>query len=269
MRRTTIILFGLVLSLLLFSVIFVFYLKNFEPEREFCQTGPDSHFAGKFDSINVATCKVLKLVDNNVENSGRIVGQLNVLPCRNLTEKGKFYFPVEFASLITRQVKGDTLVLRFDLKNKKAEALFSKKHSRTFFPDFYLYTDSASRICLHNEIGKFNILLKGVTLHEASVYASHSQATIDSCRIERLNVAGNYPDINLLRSTIKTFNLDLDCLYNWKIDNCKINEENLTGGGNHQIFLPKSECRKMTWLGKRKGATLNVSLESDKVSIKF
>lgn len=270
MRRTTIILLGFLSSLLVLSVIFILYVWQLEPKDGLVGMGSGNRFSGKLESINLSTHQVLKLVDNSDNRGEFFVGQLNVLPCTNETEKGKFYFPKELASLITSRMKGDTLIIQFDLKKKAAEALRVNRRSHLNPAIFYLYTDSVSALSLRNESGGLWVTLKGVTLPEATIYTYHSAASVDSCRIGKLNVAGaESSSIALLGSKIHTFNLDLDRLENWSINNCEINEENLTGEGNHNISLPKSECRKMTWVGKKKGATLNVSLEADKASITF
>lgn len=269
MRRTTIILLVLLSSLLLLSVIFIIHLRFFAPTNLYSKDYfTETCFSGKVDSINVSSYKIIKFVNEKQEHPANFAGKLLVRPLKYAAQKDCFYYPKELSFMFSKKVSGDTLIIQLNYVEKNIEAILAKNKSNAIRATFYLYTDSTSKLAIRNETDNIETSLKKITLSEATIYSCH-KIDVDSCKVDKLNIAGFYPSVSLQNSKIHIFNIDLENLNRWTVNNCEINEENLTGDSNHSIHLPKSECKKMTWKGKTKDASLRVSLDSDKASISF
>ena len=267
MRRTTIILLGIISSLLLLSVIFILYQSTLNPvdlkiDRQ------KSNLSGKVDSISISSYKILKIEELSKVSYGHTMGKLFVKPYKYAVQTGYFYFPNELLSMVTKRMSGDTLIIQLNYDEKKLDAIKEKYKCGRLNAFFHLYTNPTSALSIRNEVNELDTELKGVSLSEA-VVNSCSSIVVDSCNIDKLNLSGWYPSVCLQNSKINIFSLDLENLNNWNVHNCQINEEHLTGNRDHAIRLPKSECKRMTWKGKTKDASLHVDLDSDKASISF
>lgn len=268
MRRTTIILLSIFSSLLLLSVIFIFFQSTLKPS-DYDRILQESNLSGQIDSISMPSYKILKIIDKSDLQYNHIDGKLYIKTLKPGTQKEYLYLSKEFSNLVNKRMSGDTLIIQLNYTEKDLEAISKKgKFTSVVKPSFYLYADSTSKLFIRNEVNQLEMSLKGINTSEVVLY-SCSEATIDSCKISKLSISGNYPRIMLKNSHINIFNLDLDNLNNWDVKNCQINEENLTGSSRHNIYLPKSECKKMNWKGKTKDAVLNVNLDSDKATISF
>jgi hypothetical protein len=53
------------------------------------------------------------------------------------------------------------------------------------------------------------------------------------------------------------------------VENCTVETENITGSGNHSIWLTKDESKKINWIPKNKNAKLNVTLPGDTTQFVF
>lgn len=267
MRRTTIILLGIISSLLLLSVIFILYQSTLDL-ADFKMDNQKSNLSGKVDSISISSYKILKIKEISRVSDNHTMGKIFVKPAKYAMQTGYFYFPNELLSMVTKRISGDTLIIQLNYDEKKLDAIKERYKCGKLNAFFHLYTSPTSALSICNEVNELDTELKGVSLSEA-VVNSCSSIVVDSCNINNLNLSGWYPSINLKNSKINIFSLDLENLNNWNVHNCQINEEHLTGNGYHAIHLPKSECKRMTWKGKTKEASLHVDLDSDKASISF
>jgi len=269
MRRTTIILLTALSSLLLLSVIFIIHLRFFAPINGITERIlSEKKLSGKVDSINVSLYKVIKFFDEDKGRDLDISNSLIVQPFKSEQQKGMFCFPKELSFMINKQASGDTLIIKLKYLGKQLDALLAGGKYKGIHAQFYLYTDSVSALAIKNESRRLATVFKRVISPEITLYTTND-ALVDSCRIDKLNISGFYPDICLTNSKINIVSLDLDNFAAWHIEKCNINEERLTGSKNNYIDLPKTECRKMVWKGKTKSAELHVNLKSDKATISF
>lgn len=269
MRRTTIILLTALSSLLLLSVIFIVHLRFFAPINGITKRIlSEEKLSGKVDSINVSLYKVIKFVDEDKRRELNISNSLIVQPFKSELQKGMFCFPKELSFMINKQVSGDTLIIKLKYPEKQLDALLAVGKYKGIHAQFNLYTDSVSPLAIKNESRRMVTVFKRVISPEITLYATN-ETLVDSCKIDKLNISGFYPDICLTNSKINIVSLDLDNFAAWHIEKCNINEEHLTGSKKNYIDLPKSECKKMIWKGKTKDAELQVNLKSDKAAISF
>jgi hypothetical protein len=96
---------------------------------------------------------------------------------------------------------------------------------------------------------------------------SEGSVKVESCTVDKLESAKG--DLNLKNNKLKQLNLDLDEIYNWKVENCQIDEENLSGGKKHYIRTPRSETKALNWHPKNKDAKLSIELSADSARLEF
>lgn len=106
----------------------------------------------------------------------------------------------------------------------------------------------------------FNITLNEIKTDSISIYSYRCSVLIDSCNIGSVNLSGDSPSILTKNSEIKNLYIDLDYIRNWTVENCKIENEILTGSGSHNNYLSKNECSNMIWIPKTKDASLKVTM---------
>jgi len=188
MRRTTIILLGLLSSLLLFSVIFVFYLWSIKPavtnvELPVCGYQPDP---SQRVSIDTYPCKILKFVDDKEGFSSKTNISLQVGPSTDPDDH-----KLSLSKESVAKVSGDTLIIQLNYK-KEMERFWGKK-AKVSQIEFALnyYTDSKTPLIICNESkGLKHITLNEVVLPKLKIISPYGAVDICSSRISDLDVSG-------------------------------------------------------------------------------
>jgi len=161
----------------------------------------------------------------------------------------------------------DTLKIKMDLRE------FGMKNLKD--EQFYYYTDLKIRLNLSKIDVISNVLSLSITANniktDSMIIKSSGNIYIDSCKADVIMpmIIRNHNQLRINNSDIKKLNLDLDNAGNWRIENCNIEVENLTGGGNHSIKQSKDESAKVYWYPKNKDAQLNVTIKGDAAQIIF
>lgn len=188
MRRTTIILLGLLSSLLLLSVIFVFYLWSIKPtvtniELPVCGSRPDP---SQLVTIDTYPCKVLKFIDDKKGFSSKINISLQVGPSTDPDDH-----KLSLSKESVTKVSGDTLIIQLNYK-KEMERLLGKK-TRTSQIEFALnyYADSKTPLIICNEAkGLKHITLDEVVLPKLKIISPYGAVDICSSKVSDLDVSG-------------------------------------------------------------------------------
>lgn len=254
MKCTTKILIGIVLSGIVMVTVGTILLCTIDwPKKGLV-------FDGKPVQLNVAPFRVVNV---KVEAGERLKedpifleGNLSILPA--VGGQHLLSYPEELEPYLSVVTKNDTLNLIFKLsestlpdKQKNEEWIF------LVFPKMTLTADS-SLVAVHSDARRLSVEL--MNLKSDSVSLEASWMNVDSCHFRSLFVkkTGN---LNLKNSQIQSVYLDLDDVRSWNVAKCQIENEYLTGGGNHYNDLNKGECRHLYWKPKNDDAQLRVTLK--------
>lgn len=83
---------------------------------------------------------------------------------------------------------------------------------------------------------------------------------IDSCEATSVSPFGK-GSFMIRNSTVHSLNVDLDNIGSWTVENCNIQEENLTGSNQHSVLISKKEAKALNWLPKNKDARLHTEIQ--------
>ncbi|WP_455591983.1 hypothetical protein [Bacteroides sp.] len=254
MKRTTYILIGILISLLVLLVAGVFYLSMQKPDSDlYTLTLPDKMAQAELNGV-----RAVKLYAGDSPKVWLEGACVNIVPSTD--GKNKVAYPESAHLKVTQEA--DTLVICLDLSNYNlpkqkrnyiVPALQANSLQLTIEAD-------ANLAYLSNVIPGMHTKISGVQLDSLNTYTQGEGLRLDSCNIRSLRVDGNRASFVANKSTISHLYLDLDVLNNWHVDACDIDTEYLTGSGKHRNNLQKGECRRMLWTPKTEGAELNVTL---------
>lgn len=254
MKRTTYILIGILISLLVLLVAGVFYLSMQKPDSDLYKlTLPDKMARTELNGVRAV--KLYVVDSRKVWLEGACV---NVVPSTN--GKTGVAYPESDYLKVTQEA--DTLVICLDLSNYNlpkqkndyiVPALQANSLQLTIEAD-------ANLVSLSNTIPGMRTQLSGLQLDSLNAYAGNHGLQLDSCIIQALRVDGDYISFVANKSTLSHLYLDLDVVSNWHVNECDIDTEHLTGSGKHRNNLQKGECRRVLWTPKTDGAELSVTL---------
>lgn len=254
MKRTTYILIGILISLLVLLVAGVFYLSMQKPNSDlYTLTLPDKMARTELNGV-----RAVKLYAGDSRKVWLEGACVNVVPSTD----GKIGVAYPESNYLKVTQEADTLVICLDLSNYN---LPGQKH------DYIVPALQANSLQLtieadanlafvSNAIPGMRTQLSGLQLDSLNAYAGNHGLQLDSCSIQALRVDGDYISFVANKSTISHLYLDLDVLNNWHVDECDIDTEHLTGSGKHRNNLKKGECRRVLWTPKTEGAELSVTL---------
>ena len=200
-------------------------------------------------------------------------GTISIKPVTVPNEENKLFLPKELTQFIDMVSSNDTLIIRFkikDLYDKYAENISRNKHLSSRIGGFNLSVHTNTVDIISNLSG-IKTDVRNIETDKIKINTS-GDIYIDSCQADIIEpyIRGNRKKFELKNSQVKELNTDLDCMANnWKVENCDIEVENLTGNGTHNIVLPKSKAKVLTWIPKNKNAALNVTLYGDTARIVF
>ena len=200
-----------------------------------------------------------------------MIGTLHIKPIVNPEEKDKVFLSEELSQFVNIISSNDTLIIR--LKEKELDDKYyikNKKINHTLIDgfNFHVYTD---KIDIINNVSNIKTIIQNVTADRMN-FSSLGDIYIDSCQANIIEpeVRGSDKEFRLKNTQAKELNIDLDWMtYNWSVENCDIEVENLTGHADHDIQFPKSEAKILNWIPKNKDAQLNVTLFGDTARIVF
>ncbi len=170
--------------------------------------------------------------------------------------------PNELKKCTRIKVDKDTLFIVIDSEKIKS-SYAGKGKSGIDGVNYLIYADNVDFI---NLVPSMKTEING--LHAQLIRVnSEGDVKVESCIADRLESASG--NLNLKNNRLKQLNLDLDKVYDWKVENCQIEEENLSGSNTHYIKTPRSETKALNWHPKNKDARLNIELSADSARLVF
>lgn len=267
MKRTTYIIFGMLLAGLVVMCGGIFYTSTL-------LTGWDDFFMdidGEQKTVQLPECKVVQLVaDRDViatRNDGstkevRMVGfsevPLNVCPAEGAN--GTFTYASDMDKYMTMNASGDTLHIVFNFAKEKLEEKFRDMSWLNVRSKGMVLTLPADVQRVTSNLTNQQVVFKNLDCDTLS-FAVEDRATVENCRFGALYVmAGN---LNLDSGEVKDLHLRLDNIHSWHVnkESFSIDTGYLYAHGNPRCTIEKGECRQVIWMPQSSGATLNINLK--------
>jgi|GEM_PF-6072365 len=276
MRLTTKIVLGIIAAVFLTATGYICYLSlSYDGEKK---TGVI--LTDETVSIDISGQKIIEIYADtiSIKNDGKdkdkhyiiFDGLINIQPAAKEEDKGKIYIPEQLKEYLEISALHDKTILRV----KTAELLTD--HYKNKIPDpaairginFTIYADSC--VDIRSRIGGLRANIQGLKAESINIDIMRGDLNIENCEADIITpTVRGWGHFVMKNSRTKVFNADLDYLQNWRIEQCDIDTENLTGSGNHDVEVPATECRVMNWNPKNEKASLNVSLGSDTARVIF
>ena len=270
MRLTTKIILGVIISVFLLSFSAIIYI-SFQSEGD-SNDNILSISQENITSVDIEPYKTI-LIDEEIKEERRNffpAGMLYVKPVINEEEMNKLFLPEELLRYTDITSSNDTLIIRLKIDELYKKYITAPNRIGMYMlhgVNFFIHPHTVDVIC---NIGGIKVDIRNI---KTDIIHTNTNGgiTIDSCQVNLIE-----PNMNkrgrllLTNSQVKELNIDLDNVGNtWQIVNCDIEVENLTGGGQHRVTLPKSEAKIMNWLPKNKSAQLTVTLQGDTARVVF
>lgn len=268
MKRTTYILFGVILAGLLAMGGFIFYLSLHATEWE------DNFMEIKGDrqTVVLPPCNVVKLTQPREKvmlkggrksiSTERVVSfrkaPLTVSPAESL--QGSFSFAGDMASFMSVTTAGDTAFIAFDIPAEKTEKRFQDTHWLKIESDRMRLDIPAGVQAVLVDVEGMEAEFRDFRCDTLS-FRVLDFAKVEDCRITSL--AAQASTLFLKSGEVRALYLNLDDIVSWDIngDSCRVDTEYLTGRGNHHCTLERGECRQIIWSPQSGSASLNVKLD--------
>ena len=188
---------------------------------------------------------------------------LNVCPITKTEEEDKLFIPEALYGFISVETDNDTLTIKIkgnELRKKKEEEGIKK---RIYLSGAHLYLHT-SHVNVINKVD--GLPTKIVNIVTDTIKIDSRAILIDSCKADVIDpVSTNY--LSVTNSTVKVINLDFDRIRNWTINDCNIENENMTGSGRHSTNIFRNETGTINWHPKNEKAELNVKFPGDSLQI--
>lgn len=256
MKRTTYILIGLLISVLVLMVAGILYISTQGTGTDlYTLTMPDKTVKTEFAGI-----RAVKLYASGSPRMWLDGACLDVLP----SSDGKIRLSSPESDYLKVSRDADTLVICLDLTNyefpKQKNGILPALQANNM--QLVIEAD-ANLTYLSNFIQGMHIKIRGLQSDSLTTYTKGKGLQLDSCHIHTLRVDGNNTSFVANKSTVSQLYLDLDGIYNWSVHECTVDTEHLTGSGKHHNNLQKGECRQVVWTPKEEGAELSVTFSEE------
>ena len=266
MKRTTYIIFGMLLTGLVVVCAGIFYASM-------QVTGWDNIFLdikGEKKAVQLPECKVIQMVAvRNIITTGEgeekgirmpAFGELPLKITPAEAGQGTFTYASGMDEFMTMNSVGDTLRIVFDFPNDKLE----KKYQDLYWLNL---RSEEMTIALPNHVQFLQTSLEaqkmtveGLT-HDSLSLMVQDYATINDCNFRALTVQNGA----WLFNTGKADNLylHLNGIRSWNVNasSFHVDTEYLYAHGNQKCTLEKGECRQVVWMPQSEGASLNIKLK--------
>lgn len=266
MKRTTYIIFGMLLAGLVVVCAGIFYTSM-------QVTGWDNIFLdikGEKKTVQLPECKVIQMAairniitTSEGEEKGIRMPAFGELPLKITPAEvgqGTFTYASGMDEFMTMNSVGDTLHIVFDFPNDKLEKEYQ---------DLYWLNLRSAEMnialpdhvqCLQTSLADQKMTVEGLTRDSLSLMVQ-DYATINDCNFRALTVRNGA----WLFNTGKADNLylHLNGIRSWNVNasSFHVDTEYLYAHGNQKCTLEKGECQQVVWMPQSEGASLNIKLK--------
>lgn len=261
MKRTTYIVLGLFITgwICIIANYVVGHIKGSE-----CAYRDVINVPAVQDSIDVAGIKVINVTSDSVRREVYLSGDLIL---KDKADSSKCYFPSQLSKYFSLKRTSDTLNIHFHLRSAIAEAKDSLAKPVYISGVNFSFSRLKSLKSIMINAKGMGILFDKIKLDSLSVSTKEGSMKMHSSVINSLMI-NEVSWFEAQGCTIGKLYLDLDPIHSWKLENCSVEEEHLTGSGEHTNQLQKGEAKFVFWKPKKEDASLNLQLkEYSKIEI--
>ena len=265
MRTTSKIIVGGYLFMTIVGLIYIIVESRVPSEKVF-------EFSLKNDRIETKELpifKVFKLMytHNNTSENRIYLRDAIFTITESKTDISSFDIPETFGSTLLFETIEDTLICKITLPDTIKQVMKGHKLFHLLNLHCNLSLPKGSSTFVRNDVEYFNTNIKNVEFENLSL-ESRSPVRLTSSKLSNFsyNVSGRYHlslNINVINSTIKNYNLDLDHLGDWSVKESHIGKLNLSSDKQvYTNFIPYVMCDEVIYTPKNKKASLEVKLTS-------
>lgn len=269
MKKTTYIIIGVLVTLLLMAVGIICYIASLGTRWEdtFYKVG------GELKTIVLPEAKWIHLIKSEPKNAvdweGREVLARDLSFRRaplTVTEtaggQASLTLPSGLERFLSVQPEGDTLRLFFSFPKEPLEGEYENMRL------LKLEAEGVT-LAIPQTIERVDVDVYGMeTTFRGLQRESFAFFVCDKVKIESSQFTNLYPasssGLSLVSGSCKELHLNVDVTRSWKVDaqHFSIDTEYLSGAGTSYNTLRKGECRRVVWQPKSKDAELVVTLET-------
>lgn len=266
MKRTTYIIFGVMLAglLAMSGIIFYMSLYTIEWEETFME------IKGDRQTVALPPCRVVKLTQpqtvwkqksKGIVEAERVVSfikaPLAVVPVDSL--QGSLSLAGDMVPFVSVTAAGDTVCIEFDISAGKIEKRFRDVH-------WLKVKSEKMQLNIPEGVQAVLVDVEGMQTDfrgfccDTLAFKVRDFARVEDCRI--VSLAAQARTLRLNSGEVRNLHLNLDGTADCrvKVDSFRIDTEHLTGSRRYHNVLQRGECRRVLWTPKNKDASLNVEL---------
>ena len=265
MKRTTYIIFGMLLAGLVVMCGGIFYSTKLF-------TGWDDYVMninGEQKTVQLPECKVVQLVaerDVIASDEDRTVirmvsftdSPLIVSPAQ--AANGAFTYASDMDKYMTMTTSGDTLRIVFNFSKEKLEEKFRDMTWLNVRSEVMKITLPDNVQALSTDLETQVMHLDGFDRDSLSLY-SRGHTTMNDCNFRALTAQGGSWAFN--SGKVDNLHLYLNAIRDWHVTvgSFSIDTEYLYAHGYKRCTLEKGECRQVVWVPQSDDALLNIDLK--------
>jgi hypothetical protein len=190
---------------------------------------------------------------------------LHLNPVRAKNEKNMLFIPDELLDFISAKTCNDTLTIKIKVE-ELSEKYRENEQTVVSYTGINLYLHT-SNVDVINRLFEIPTFIRDIETDTIRVNSKGS-VYIESCTVQVIEPL-KVQSFKISDCKINTLNTDLDFVGNWKVEKCKVETENFTGSGSHNIIPTDNESKNINWLPKNKDSKLNITLQGDTTQFAF
>nr|WP_302436642.1 hypothetical protein [Bacteroides intestinalis] len=262
MKRTTYIIFGMLLAGLVVVCGGIFYT--------FTQMGDwnDSvmEIGGERKTTQLPECKVIQLVSDKetVDDNGDVrVTAFNSLPLKvsqTNNPTGTFTYISGLDKYMTLNSVGDTLRISLNFDRNKLEKKYKDIQWLNIRSEEMVLTLPANVQQVTSNLRQQTATFKDFDCDSLS-FSIDYYVEIENCRFKALFAQSG--DLQFNSGEVSNLHLNLDGINNWtvKADAFYIDTEYLYASDKSECTLEKGECKQVVWIPQSRDASLDIKLK--------
>ena len=271
MRLTTKIVFGIIPSIFFISLAFIIGFSSSDRKNHSFRSNiyifelPQDNMTG----IELGAFETI-IIDEIPYKGSRYYIQENYgsINFDSIPEKGKpdmLFVPESLKDFVVINTSNDTLTIKLNMPELEKKYK-SDDHKETDISGMNMYLSTAKTDII-NKL-RLSVNIKNIEIDSIRI-SSNGSIFIDSCKTQFIEpfLKAHHQTLSITNCNVKRINLDFDHIRNWNIENSNVEEQYITGGGNHHIALHRNESGKIKWIPKNDKAELNIKIPSDTTDI--
>ena len=263
MRTTSKIIVGGYLFMTIVALVFIIIQSKLPTEDVLIYSLADD----RIETKELPPFKVFKLRFAHRNVVGNIIGlrDAKFTISQSETNASSFDISETFEPTLSLITAGDTLICNIVLPDTIKKIM--KEHDFFHLQKFHcnLSLPKGSSMFVHNETESFATNIEKVQFENLSL-ESNDAAYVTSSDITNFSyhaTGWNQINVEVLKSTIGNYNLNLDDVASWNIKESHVGKLNLSSDKQIRITsIPYTMCDEVTYTPKNKKASLNVKLTS-------